>query len=95
MCLPTLSISSQITWSMSSSLIPTERAAADMLEQSKGKTEVLKFFSDWLINQSVLTFFQSLEMTETGVIYNNSEKPVKMKSDKVIQFSSQSNIFGK
>ena len=38
--------------SLSSGLIPTERAASDMLEaEAKGEAEVLKFIDELLVNQ--------------------------------------------
>ena len=68
--------------SLSSGLIPAERAAEDMLAaECKGETEVLKFIDEWLVSGSwtiQLIFshlmIQSSVTTKTGVIYINSEK---------------------
>ena len=80
---------------MSSGLIPTERAAPGMLEaESKDETEVLKFINEWLVNQSI-HFFNPLKRLKLGSFTIILKKPVKMKSDEVVQFSSRSNIFGK
>ena len=82
--------------SLSSGLkIPTERAAADMLEaKSKNETEVLKFIDERLLSQLV-DFFSSLKWLKVGSFTEILKKPVKMKSNKLVQFSSQRDIFGK
>ena len=80
---------------MSSGLIPTGRAAPDILEaQSKDETEVPKFTNKRLVNQSV-HFFNPLKRLKLGSFTTILKKPVKMKSGKVVQFSFQSDIFGK
>ena len=75
--------------SVSSGMIPTERAAADMLEaESKGEA-----IDERLVNQSVDFFnpLKQLKLQFTTIL----KKIVKIKSGKVVQFSSQSDIFGK
>ena len=75
-------------------LIPTERAAADMQEvESKDKTEALMFIDEWLVNQSVdfCNPLKRLKLAFTKIL----KKHVKIKSGKVVQFSCQSDIFGK
>ena len=81
--------------SLSSGLIPIKRAAANMLEaESKGKTEVLKFIDERFVNQSV-DFFSPLEWLKLGSYTTILEKPVKIKSGKDVQSSTQSDIAGK
>ena len=81
--------------SVSSGLIPTERAAPDMLEaESKDESEVLKFINERLVNQSV-HFFNPLKRLKLASFTTILKKPVKMKSGEVVQFSFQSDIFGK
>ena len=81
--------------SLSSGLIPTEKAASDMLEaEAKGETEVLKFIDERLVNQSI-DFFHPLKRLKLGSFTTVLKKTVKMKSGMVVQFSVQSDIFGK
>ena len=81
--------------SLSSGLIPIKRAAAHMVEaESKGKTEVLKFIDEQFVNQSV-DFFSPLKRLKLGSYTTILEKPVQMKSGKVVQSSTQSDIVDK
>ena len=80
--------------SLSPGLIPTERAAADMLEvESKGETEALMIIDERLVNQSVDFYnpLKRLKLAFTKIL----KKHVKIKSGKVVQFSCQCDIFGK
>ena len=62
--------------------------------ESKGKTEVLKFIDERFVNQSV-DFFSPLEWLKLGSYKTILEKPVKIKSGKDVQSSTQSDIAGK
>ena len=75
--------------------MPTERAAADILEaESKGEIEDLKFIDERFVNQSV-DLINPLKRLKLGSLTTILKTRVKMKSSKVVQFTSQSDIFGK
>ena len=80
-------------FSLSSGLISTEQATADMLKaEFKGETGVLKFIDERLVKQSV-NFFNQLNWLKLRSFATILKKTVKIKFGKVVQCSSQSDIW--
>ena len=82
--------------SLSSGVIPTDKVTSDLLDAKKiGERELLKFQDERLKNQTI-NFYEPLKKMKLGTFSTLLKKSVKVKtSGKVVQFSTQSNIFGK
>ena len=81
--------------SISSGIIPSEKVTYDLLNaKTIGEQELLKFQSERLEKQTI-NFNEPLKKLKLGTFSSLLKKTVKLKNGRVVQFTSQSDIFGK
>lgn len=82
--------------SLSSGVYATEKVGLDLIDAyEKGQTEMQSFIEDRLVNQET-GFFDPLKKLKLGTFTKMLKKTVKVKTNgKEVQFSAQSDIFGK
>ena len=81
--------------SLSSGVLPPENVAIDLLEaHTKGENEMAKCIDERLVKQTV-GFYEPIKRLKLGTFTKMMKRSVKTKDGKIVQFSTQSEIFGK
>ena len=81
--------------SLSSGVLPPENVPFGLLEaHTKGENEMEKFINERLVEQKV-GFYEPFKRLKLGTFTKMMKRPVKTKDRKILQFSAQSQIFGK
>ena len=82
--------------SLSSGIVPTDKVTSNLLDAELiGERELLKFQDERLEKQTI-GFYEPLKKMKLGTSSTLLKKSVKVKANgKVVQFSTQSDIFGK
>lgn len=81
--------------SMYSRVLPPENVTFYLLEaRTKGENELEKFINQRLVEQKV-GFYEPLKWLKLSTFAKMMKRPIKTKDGKILQFSAQSQIFGK